>query len=52
MIARRTLSWAAALMIALLMSVSHLLDGPDDIQTQQLIADDLEQAVQTAGVRP
>lgn len=43
----RFLNWVAALVIALLISMSHLL-GPDDVQTEQAVAEDLDQAVQTA----
>jgi hypothetical protein len=48
---RRAQNWAAAAAIAALLSLSHLL-GPEDIATEQAIADDLAQAVQTAQVRP
>lgn len=44
-------NWAAALVIALLLSTSYMLDGPDDIATEQLVADEVA-AVQTAQVQP
>ena len=44
-------NWATALVIALLLSTSYLLDGPDDIATEQLVADEVA-AVQTAQVQP
>ena len=44
-------TWLSALAMAALLSTSHLLDGPDDIATAQLVADDVA-AVQTAQVQP
>lgn len=46
--AGRATTWASALLIALLLSTSYLLDGPDDTTTAQAVADDLADAVQTA----
>ena len=43
--------WSAALAIALLLSTSYLLDGPDDIDTAQRVADEVA-SVQTAQVQP
>ena len=45
---RTPLTWATAALLALLLSTSHLLDGPDDIATAQAVADDLAQAQATA----
>lgn len=44
----RAVNWLATLLIALLLSTSYLLDGPDDTATAQAVADDLADAVQTA----
>lgn len=52
MIARRTINWSLALLLAAILSTSYLLDGPSDIDTEQAIADDLREAVQTAQVQP
>lgn len=50
MTARRTLHWTIAGLIAFIMSTSYLLDGPSDIETEQAVADDLHEAVQTVQV--
>lgn len=48
---RRTpLNWAIAALVALLLSTSHLLDGPDDIAAAQAVADDLTDAQSTVQV--
>jgi hypothetical protein len=44
----RAINWALALLIAAILGSSHLLDGPSDIETERLIADDIADAVQTA----
>jgi hypothetical protein len=53
---RTATNWASALLIALLLSTSYLLDGPDDIATEATVAlevaDAQAQAIQTAQVRP
>lgn len=45
-------TWASALLIALLLSTSYLLDGPSDIETDTAVAADVADAVQTAQVQP
>jgi hypothetical protein len=45
-------NWAIALVIALMLSTSYMLDGPDDIQTDAAVAADVADAVQTAQVQP
>lgn len=40
-------TWAAALIVALLLGVSYRLDGPDDVQAAQDMADHAE----TVGVK-
>lgn len=47
--ARTLIQWAIAALVALLLSTSYLLDGPDDIATAQAVADDLASA---QAVRP
>jgi hypothetical protein len=37
----RFINWMIALLIAIGMSTSYLLDGPDDITTAQKVSDDL-----------
>jgi hypothetical protein len=49
---RHTINWLLALLIAMGLSTSYLLDGPDDIATAQAVADDLKAATQTAQVHP
>lgn len=44
----RATTWACALLIALMLSTSHLLDGPDDIASAQAVAADLTDAQRTA----
>jgi hypothetical protein len=44
--------WSTALAMALLLSVSYMLDGPDDIATETAVAADLADAVRTAQVQP
>jgi hypothetical protein len=44
----RLFNTTMALLIAALMATSHLLDGPSDLETERLIADDIADAVQTA----
>jgi hypothetical protein len=41
---RHTINWLLALLIAMGLSTSYLLDGPDDITTAQAVADDLKAA--------
>ena len=45
-----TINWALAACVALLMSSAYLLDGPDDIQTAQDVADDLRAAKRQAAI--
>jgi hypothetical protein len=47
----RLLNLALAALIAIALSTSYLLDGPDDIATERLIAEDLA-SIQTAQVAP
>lgn len=44
----RLLNILLATLIAMGMSTSYLLDGPDDIATEQAVADDLDAATQSA----
>jgi hypothetical protein len=44
----RTINILLALLIAMGMSTSYLLDGPDDIATAQAVADDLASAKKAA----
>lgn len=48
----RTINTLLSLLIAMGLSTSYLLDGPDDIATAQAVADDLKAATQTAQVHP
>jgi hypothetical protein len=41
---RHATNWLYAAALALLLSTSYLLDGPDDIQTERAIAADLADA--------
>lgn len=41
---RHAFNWALAAALATLLATSHLLDGPDDIQTERAIAADLADA--------
>jgi hypothetical protein len=43
----RAFNWAIAASIALLMASSYLLDGPNDIETAQVVADDLRDATKS-----
>ncbi|KQR62630.1 hypothetical protein [Acidovorax sp. Leaf160] len=36
--------WSAALAVALLLGTSHLLDGPDELETAQAVAEEVEAA--------
>jgi hypothetical protein len=38
--------WTIALAVAFVLSAAHLLDGPSDADTAQLVADDLKEAAQ------
>ena len=40
----RATTWASALLIALLLSTSYLLDGPSDIATEAAVAADVADA--------
>ena len=42
------LNWLAAIIIAMLMASSHLMDGPSDIDAAQAVALDVQDAIQTA----
>lgn len=44
----RTINWALAAVIALLLSI--VWDSPSDIEAAQAVADDLQAAIQTAQV--
>ena len=44
----RATTWASALLIALLLSTSYLLDGPDALATEAAVAEDVLDAQVTA----
>lgn len=42
------LNWLAAIIIAMLLASSHLLNGPDELEAAQDVAADVHDAIQTA----
>lgn len=44
----RLTTWATAALLALLLSMSHLLDGPTDLQAAQDVAADVQDALRAA----
>lgn len=50
MSASTRLNWLAAIIVAMLLASSHLLNGPDEIDAMQDVATDVQDAIQTAQV--
>ena len=44
--------WLNALLLAVVFALAQQLDGPDDIQAAQDVAEDVQAAVQTAQAAP
>ena len=44
------LNWLAAIIIAMLLASSHVLDGPSEVEAAQAVAADVQDAIKTAQV--